>query len=231
MIHRLPAWVWCGASLLSGIAGMINAVGLLGISHQGITHLTGIASRVGIAASEGDWSQAGHFGLFVAVFVFGAAISSLIIHSVELQLGHRYGYALIVESLLLVIATFLLQRQIQSAVYLLSMAAGLQNAMASQYSGAIVRTTHVTGIFTDIGIEIGNVLRGNRIARRKISLLVIIGVSFIFGGFVGAIGFSQVGYKVLWLPTMLTGIGGGLYLTIRLLYGHLYHKQITDRLR
>ena len=186
MIHRLPAWVWGGAALLSAIAGMVNAVGLLGASHQGLTHLSGIASGVGVSVAERQWTQAWHFCFFLAAFVIGAMFSSFIIHGTELQLGHRYGLVLLMESLLLAFATILLNDGFQSAVYLLAMAAGLQNAMVSKYSGAIVRTTHVTGIFTDIGIELGNALRGQGIHRRKFSLLVVIGIGFIAGGMIGA---------------------------------------------
>ena len=216
MIHRLPAWVWGGAALLSAIAGTINAVGILGAFHHGVTHMSGTTSWIGVELAQGNWTQAGHFALVLAAFVLGAALTSLIVRGSELELGHRYGVALLLESGLLAVATLLLMQLMNLAIYLLSIAAGLQNAMASQYSGAIVRTTHVTGVFTDIGIVLGNALRGQRLETRKLTLLITIGLGFATGSVLGAIGYSQMGYQTLWLPVALTGLTGSAYLLVRL---------------
>ncbi len=216
MIHRLPSWVWGGAALLSGIAGMVNAVGLLGAFHHGLTHVSGSASALGVNVAGGAWDQAMHFMLLLIVFVLGAVLSSVIVRGSNLDLGHRYGVALLAESLLLAVATVLLQQKLNGAAYLLSAAAGLQNAMASTYSGAIVRTTHVTGVFTDIGIVIGNALRGEPREWRKLSLLLAIAVGFIAGSVAGAAGYERMGYATLWFPVALTGLSGGGYLVFRM---------------
>jgi uncharacterized membrane protein YoaK (UPF0700 family) len=50
MIAKLPRWVWVGAALLAGIAGLINAVGFLSVARQGVTHLTGTTTLHGLAA-------------------------------------------------------------------------------------------------------------------------------------------------------------------------------------
>ena len=55
---------------------------------------------------------------------------------------------------------------------LASAACGLQNALATTYSGAIVRTTHVTGIFTDLGIMLGAIFRGQTLDYRKAKLFL-----------------------------------------------------------
>jgi uncharacterized membrane protein YoaK (UPF0700 family) len=80
---------------------------------------------------------------------------------------------------------------------------GLQNATVTKISGARMRTTHVTGIITDIGIELGKLLYWNRNVhnpdriladRGKLHLLVLLLASFFIGGVIGAIGFSQIGF-------------------------------------
>ena len=58
--------------------------------------------------------------------------------------------------------------------YLASAACGLQNALVTNYSGATIRTTHVTGIFTDLGLMIGARLRGRPFDRRKALLFLLI---------------------------------------------------------
>jgi uncharacterized membrane protein YoaK (UPF0700 family) len=216
MIHRLPSWVWGGAALLSGIAGMVNAVGLLGAFHHGVTHLSGSASALGVGLAQGRWGVALHMLVLLAVFVAGAALSSVIVRGSELELGHRYGVALLVESLLLSAAAVLLHQRLSGAAYLLSAAAGLQNAMASTYSGAIVRTTHVTGVFTDIGILLGNVLRGGGLELKKLSLMLTIGLGFSVGSLAGALGYGAWGYGALWGPAAMTGGAGVVYLLCRL---------------
>ena len=116
----------------------------------------------------------------------GSAISGYIIQSTALKLGRHYGTALILESILLTAAGITLTRGSISGHYLASAACGLQNAMVTTYSGAVVRTTHMTGIITDLGIMIGAYLRGEHADKRKVSLLLAVVAGFVFGGFVGA---------------------------------------------
>ncbi|HBC57103.1 MAG TPA: DUF1275 domain-containing protein, partial [Gammaproteobacteria bacterium] len=70
----------------------------------------------------------------------------------------------------------------------------------STYSGAIVRTTHVSGLFTDLGTMLGARLRGHRLDTRKVLLFVLLISGFILGGCVGAIGFQYLQFTALALP-------------------------------
>lgn len=211
MIYRLPGWVWGGAALLALIAGMINVVGLLGVHHHGLTHVTGSASAMGLELAQGGLTAACRFGLLILAFVAGAVLSGVVVRNANLRLGRRYGVALMIESALLIAAALLLTRGLGGGEYLLSAAAGLQNAMASTYSGAIVRTTHVTGIFTDIGILIGHAVRGEPFEVRKLSLLLTIAAGFILGSVIGAWVFDAMGYATLWVPAVVTGLSGLVY--------------------
>ncbi len=87
-------------------------------------------------------------------------LSGFLIQDSTLQLGRRYGVALLLESLLLCAAVPLLYRDNSFGIYSASCACGLQNAMVSTYSGAVVRTTHLSGMFTDLGIFLGHAIRG-----------------------------------------------------------------------
>jgi uncharacterized membrane protein YoaK (UPF0700 family) len=89
------------------------------------------------------------------------------------------------------------------AVPLLCFIMGLQNATVTKISGARMRTTHVTGIVTDIGIELGKLVYWNRnrqigeivmADREKLRLLLLLLGSFFIGGLIGAIGFSHLGF-------------------------------------
>jgi uncharacterized membrane protein YoaK (UPF0700 family) len=96
-------------------------------------------------------------------------------------------------------------------IYLASCACGLQNAMASTYSGSAVRTTHVSGMFTDLGIYLGHALRGIPVDMRRLRLCIIIISAFLCGGIAGAMGFYHWKYATLYIPAILTGSGALMY--------------------
>lgn len=204
MISKLPPWVWSGAWLLAFIAGIVNVVGLLGFEHQAITHLTGNTTLLAAAAATADLPATLHFAALVGAFVAGCAISGFIIQDSTLQLGRRYGVALALVSLLLFASIPLLQGGSAFGMYAAACACGLQNAMASTYSGAVVRTTHVSGMFTDLGIFLGHALRGTPVDTRRLRLCVLVISGFFCGGVLGALAFGRFGYLSLSFPATLT---------------------------
>ena len=215
MINQLPRWVEIGGFCLALIAGSVNAIALLGFNHQGVSHLSGSSSLLGVELAQGDTGAALHLLLILLSFVLGAAISGCVIGHQSLKLGRRYGVALLAESLALLLAMLMLERGNDFGHYLASAACGLQNAMTSTYSGAVVRTTHVTGLFTDLGIMLGHALRGMPLARRRLGLCVLV-ISFFFaGGILGALLFARFDYAALYLPASLTGITGVVYVLYR----------------
>ena len=95
------------------------------------------------------------------------------------------------------------------------MACGLQNAMATSYSGAVIRTTHMTGIVTDLGIALGLLARGEPVDRRRMGLYLVLLAGFFAGGILGAAGFARFGYDMLLGPALLSGITGIGFATSR----------------
>lgn len=214
MISKLPSWVWGGAWVLACVAGMVNVVGFLGFEHQAVTHLTGTTSMLGAALAALNFSTALHLAALIGSFVLGTAISGFIIQDSTLKLGRHYGIALTLETILLVIAVPLLNRQISFGDYMACCACGLQNAMASTYSGSVVRTTHLSGMFTDLGIFLGHRLRGMSVDTRRLKLCLLIITGFLTGGVLGAVGFNHFNYVTLLIPASITGaaaIGYGIY--------------------
>src|ERR1700677_2398307 len=173
MISKLPRWVWFCAWVLAFIAGMINVVGLLGFDHQAVTHLTGNTSMLAAALAKLDLAGILHFAAVIGSFVAGTILSGFIIQDSTLQLGRRYGVALILESLLLCLAALLLNRHHASGLYA-ACACGLQNAMATTYSGTVVRTTHISGMFTDLGIFLGHALRGLPVDTKRLRMCLLV---------------------------------------------------------
>ena len=200
MFTKLPRWVEVGAFWLAAIAGAVNAIGLLGFRHQAVSHLTGTSTWLSLSLVGAELSESLHlFGVLLA-FVLGAALSGVIVGNEVLRLGRRYSVALLIESLLLLAAMLALMRGSTSGHFLASAACGLQNGMASTYSGAAIRTTHVSGLFTDLGTMLGARLRGHAMDRRKALLYLLLITGFILGGCVGALGFQHLQFAALAIP-------------------------------
>lgn len=155
--------------------------------------------------------MAGHMGLVFGSFLVGCVASGLIIQHKELRSGYRYGVALMAECGLLVAACYLLRHESVDGTYLAAMACGLQNGMATTYSGAVIRTTHVTGIVTDLGIALGQLARREQIDRRRIGLYLVLFVAFFVGATAGGLGFRFFDFDVLLFPAFLTGTAGVSY--------------------
>lgn len=215
MIRKLPRWVLAGGALLAFVAGIVNATGFLGVQHQGITHLTGTTTLLGIAMGEGDLAHTLHFAALIGAFVAGCMASGMIVQDATLKLGRRYGVVLTMEAVLLAVAVPLLGAGDVTGEYLASAACGLQNAMASTYSGAVLRTTHFSGTLTDLGIFLGHWLRGVPVDPRRVRLLSSLVLSFLVGAFVGARLFHAFSYAALYVPAAMTGVVGVGYTIYR----------------
>jgi len=215
VITRLPAGVWLGAASLAMVAGMVNVVGYLGFEHQAITHLTGTTTLLGAAIARGDTRSEMHLLLVILSFLGGAVLSGVIIQDSTLKLGRRYGVALAIESALLLVAVPLFEQQQIAGAAFAAMAIGLQNAMTATYSGALVRTSHLTGMLTDLGVFLGHRLRGVPCETRRLWLCLSIIGGFLAGAVIGAMLFPHFGYRALYLPAGLTGITGVAYALYR----------------
>ena len=211
MISKLPRWVWAGAWVLAFIAGMVNVVGFLGIKHQAVTHLTGTTSMLAAAVAQLDYESMRHFAAALGSFIVGTVISGFIIQDSTLQLGHRYGVALLLESVLLCVAVPLIQHGSDFGFYSAACACGLQNAMMSTFSGAVVRTTHISGMFTDLGIFLGHAIRGLPVDAQRVRLCFLIITGFFTGGVVSALLFPSLGYSTLYVPGGMTAVASLAY--------------------
>lgn len=214
MINKFPKWVEIGSFILALTAGSINTIALLGFNHQGASHLTGVSSLLGVELAAGNFNGIAHLTLIIVSFILGAAVSGVFIGNKSLQLSRRYGLALIVESLLMICAIYYLNEGLNLGHYLASGACGLQNAMTSTFSGAVVRTTHVTGLFTDLGITIGLMMRRELVNKRRVILYVILITGFILGGVIGALGFNAFKFYAMLIPASLTATSSAAYFTL-----------------
>lgn len=207
-----------GGAWLALIAGTINTAGLLGAGQRAVTHLTGVTTLGATAFAQGHLGIGLHLFAIVGSFLVGAVVSALIIRDSTLRLGRRYGWALMLESVLLCIAVPLFGRSHPAGDYFVAAASGLQNAMATTYSGAVLRTTHVTGIVTDLGLLLGGMLRGQGVDERKAVLLGSLLGGFVLGSALGAVLYGWMGPRALWVPALAVGLVGAAYVWYRHLH-------------
>ncbi len=200
MFTKLPWWVEIGGFWLALIAGAANAVGLMGFQHQAVSHVTGTSTLLGLSLVNGDGAGGLHLLLTLLSFVIGAALGGLLVGDTALRLSHRYSVALLLEAAVLAAAALTLASGMTVGHFLASAACGLQNGLVSTYSGAVIRTTHVTGLFTDLGTMIGQRLRGRPFDRRKALLYLLLITGFVLGGSGGAYGFQHLRFVALLLP-------------------------------
>ena len=195
---------------LAFVAGAINAGGFLAVA-QYTSHMTGIVSAIAddLVLREYGLVLAGLGGLLS--FLTGAACSAIMInYSRGRKLHGEYALPLLLEACLLLCFGLLGARlsEIQGlfvplTVMLLCFIMGLQNAIITKLSHGEVRTTHLTGVITDIGIELGKLIYWNRgraadqqvsADRDRLRVLLSLTVCFLGGGVAGALGFKHVGY-------------------------------------
>jgi uncharacterized membrane protein YoaK (UPF0700 family) len=191
------------ARYLAFVAGAANAGGFLAV-HQYTSHMTGIISAMADNLAIGSVSLALSGLGGVLAFLMGAFMTTLLVrwarsHSLESE----YALPLIVEAILLVLFGFtgrvFFGGRVFGTVMLLCLTMGLQNAIITKLSNAVIRTTHLTGMVTDIGIALGRIAiapcdssHASEIAKLRLhSSLVAL---FFVGGFTGALGFRHVGF-------------------------------------
>lgn len=207
-----PSWVYVGAFALTTAAGVVNAVGVLDVHHRGLTHLTGLVSVAAVELTTRHDALGLSAVMVVGAFFLGAVLAGALIRDARVHHTKRYALALLGVSALLGAALMARLSGRLWAELLIAMAAGLQNALATSFSSAVVRTTHMTGIVTDLGINLGNMLVDRRrleVPKLKLHLVLLGG--FFTGSCLGALVYAAAGPLALLGPIGITGVGGALY--------------------
>ena len=198
--------------ILAFVAGAVNAGGFLA-GQRYTSHMTGIISGIAddLVISEIGIVLAGI--AFLLSFVFGAAVTAIFINWARRKHLHsEFALSLCLEAALLLVfgvlgysLNILVEVFVPTTILVLCFVMGLQNAIMTKISKAEIRTTHMTGVVTDIGIELGRLFYWNRdrssmpqkrvvADREKLKIHLIIFSLFLTGGIVGAISFKNFGY-------------------------------------
>ena len=197
------------AGYLALVAGFVNSGGFVLIGSF-TSHVTGSMGRLSVDLSTGSVAAALSALFLVITFFAGAFSASLIIESIATtQQARGYGIALLIEAMLLTafisvagLSHATHPRALDAEAAILCVAMGMQNSLVTRLSGAVVRTTHLTGVVTDLAIEAARWYRWHRsrlgplllqgrgaerpLATRSILLITII-LAFTIGAVMGGI--------------------------------------------
>jgi uncharacterized membrane protein YoaK (UPF0700 family) len=195
---------------LAFVAGAINAGGFLAV-RQYTSHVTGMVSSLADHLALGEFALVARAAVGVLAFLLGAMTCALLVNFARRhRMASEYALPLMLEAALILLFGLMgaqLARfeglTVPFTIVLLCFVMGLQNAMVTKLSGGVVRTTHLTGTVTDLGIELGKLVYWNRVReaprfvradRTRMAVLAGLLGSFLLGAIVGAFGFQLAGY-------------------------------------
>lgn len=212
--------------LMAALAGAINAGGFFAVSRY-TSHITGTLSQAADDVYLGDWLSAAKALCAIFAFILGAAHAHwTILWAKRHRFRSSYGLALWLEAVYLLLfgllGLALLQNRLwfSPAVLLLCFIMGIHNTVLSVLSGSVLRSTHMTGTATDLGIELAKMLYYSRnhnprlpdihVNRPKTKLLTGMLLSFLAGGIIGAWGYHRIGHHfALPVAAVLVILGSG----------------------
>ena len=196
------------AVLLSLTAGFVNAAGFLGFSAL-TTNVTGHAALFAEGIARQDWGMARLIATWMVLFLSGAFTRSLIVNKIGHNARFSFAIPIVLETMILVFCAFspIISCWGFSGNFFagsLLFAMGLQNALVSVISGSVVRTTHLTGTFTDLGIELAQLRTDNYKAQgellSRIKLRVSIILFFMLGALSGAYLYTYISFRSFLIP-------------------------------
>ena len=219
--QTLPYWLQFGTFFLAINAGIVNVLGLVTVLHQSVSHMTGNVSMFAMALLDWNLSQLLYLFLIVVCYVVGSFYSGLILGNSHFSLGRRYGFPLSLVAFFILLCWIFLPYFPQYALLWASTAMGMQNAMISHYKGTIIRTTHLSGVLTDLGLALGYRLRGLDIDLKRVVLHLLILIGFLIGGIIAACIYPRLQLDSFLIPASLSLVLSFIYWGV---YFHYLHK-------
>lgn len=220
------------ATVLSFVAGLVNVTGFLAIQ-QLTTNVTGHFAQFMYDVENFEFWKGTVYLVYIIAFLSGSFSSSFLIEKFrENKRLNVFALPTIVEAYILVsvalIAMFTGMEYPHVIACLLLFSMGMQNSFVTKISNEIVRTTHLTGLFTDLGIEISQLFFRKTYPNRKkinagIKLRVYIISFFFLGGIIGGFCYSTLKFK---LNTLILG---AFVLMLSLFYDEFRYKYIKTK--
>lgn len=204
------------AILLSCVAGMVNVIGFLALGRL-TTNVTGHFAFFVDEVFKFEFQNSLVYLYYILAFLLGSFVSSILVEYYQKKNERKiFIVPVLIEIIALFSITFInykyIVNHIDTIAILLLFAMGLQNSLVTKISNSLVRTTHLTGLFTDLGIELSQLFfykdpNDRNTLKRNIKLRLSIISGFFFGGFVAGIMYSEFALYSLFAPSVLLLFG------------------------
>jgi len=220
---------------LAFLAGWINCTFLIATTNV-TTHHTGTVTWLGRWWGQSEYLYMFWYWLILGAFIFGGSVIGIVMHDKPFTGSMWYGIFMLIIGIGCFVTLILLDNagqlfgeqdfgkfealnfynnaEMTTAVIISSFVSGLQNAICTNFTDMIVRTTHVTGLSTDLGLAIGRKVAGRRDDCWRIKVLVGILFGFILGctGATIVYKWDGVGPSALYFPSITYCVLGFLWL-------------------
>ena len=190
--YRRPTWVI--ASMMSALAGYVDAIGFLQLGGLFVSFMSGNSTRMGVSLSEGQWAAAAESLGLIALFVAGAAAGSLIV----LGRGvNRQPWVLLAEALLLAAGALAYAFALpNAAVAAIVLAMGMENAVFQIHGGGGLGLTYVTGALVKVGQLAAAAITGG--ARWDWWPNLLLWAALVAGSLCGALAYHWINLAAIW---------------------------------
>ncbi|MFD0764013.1 YoaK family protein [Mucilaginibacter lutimaris] len=223
------------ASSSAFVAGFIDVVGLLAFLAF-TSNVTGHVANLAKNILQQDFSDVIIFGIWLLMFMMGSFTSKFIIQSLKHKSWYRaHSAPIIIEIFVLLFVAVYgnkfyhetdTERKIVIGALLFAM--GLQNGLVSNISGGLIKSTHLTGLFTDLGSELAEWMHprteDTQAVKNKVYVRITVLTFFIAGGLAGGYFFNIYEFKVFYfVPLILLTI---LYYDLLPVFFHKIYQLI-----
>ena len=196
-------------------SGWVDSVVLYNSFGASVAVMSGNLRVLGHSIADVDLFFAYKVIILVSGFVIGSVINGAIIKTPAYVISENHTKSLVLQSAIMLTGTLFLDTFSNHEVVddlFLAMAMGMQNSFSTLFFGSFARTTHMTGTTTDLGIEIGKALKGNRKDLWKIPFYLSCMIVFILGNAVGVIWVKISGqyFTLMLFPSVLLPIFVGI---------------------
>lgn len=223
MNHKLDQLLKFWIYTLTFSAGFLNATAFIQYSSV-VTHHTGTVTQAGIQLSNGNWHNMWLSLALIICYIMGAIISGLLFPEEIFLPRKRYSWILFILSFILFVM-LKLNISVRWLLCYLSLMVGTQNGMFVTYRGMIIRTAHMSGTLTDIGLTLGRWLSGTGSEyKEKFYFHLFNFISFLSGCTIAGV-FSTIFFlNMLYVTILFNLINGLAYFYLYRRY-HQLHRQ------
>ncbi|UXP32198.1 DUF1275 domain-containing protein [Reichenbachiella agarivorans] len=191
-------------------AGMVNVMSVI-VFFAYTSNVTGHYAVLAEELSKGNWYQAGVVAAWILLFFFGGFLANFIIINLNrfnVYLAHALPLAMEIVCLLIVgsyVQFFYMETLVETEILIgfMLLAMGIQNGLTASISGSTVKTTHLTGLTTDLGILFSmftqREFRQKKHLRDKAKMQTTIMLAYLLGGFVAGYLYYEVSYNVFYI--------------------------------